>query len=166
MASAGLKVREQKQESAVATAMVTANCRKNRPVMPSRKAVGTKTAQSTKAMEISAPPTSRIVLVAACSTVGSACRWRSTFSTTTMASSTTMPTASTSPNSVSTFRVKPSAIMTPKVPIRETGMARIGMVAARQFCRKSSTTSTTSATASPMVWTSSCTLSATKRVGS
>ena len=157
---------EQKQDSAVATAMVTANWRKKRPVIPSRKAVGTKTAQSTRAIDSSAPPTSSMVAVAARCTEVSVRRWRSTFSTTTMASSTTMPTASTRPNSVSTFRVKPKAIITPKVPISETGMARIGMVAARQFCRNSSTTSTTRNTASPIVTASSCTLSATKRVGS
>ena len=143
VASAGLSVSEQKHESAVATAMVTANWRKKRPVMPSRKAVGTNTAQSTSAMDSSAPPTSSMVAVAARWTDGSVRRWRSTFSTTTMASSTTIPTASTRPNRVRTFKVKPKASITPKVPIRDTGMARMGMSAARQFCRNSSTTSTT-----------------------
>ena len=38
-----------------------------------------------------------------------------------MASSTTMPMASTSPKSVRLFRLKPSAAMTAKVPINETG---------------------------------------------
>src|SRR6266576_748537 len=46
-ASAGDNVSEQKQEIAVATAMVTANCWKNCPEMPPRNAVGTNTAHST-----------------------------------------------------------------------------------------------------------------------
>ena len=46
---------------------------------------------------------------------------RSTFSTTTIASSTTRPIASTSPNSVSVLIEKPSALITAKVPISETG---------------------------------------------
>ena len=41
--------------------------------------------------------------------------------------------------------------MTAKVPISETGIATIGMIAARQVCRNRITTSTTSATASKMV---------------
>ncbi len=61
---------------------------------------------------------------------------RSTFSTTTIASSTTMPTASTSPNSVRLFSVKPNIAMKKNVPISDTGMATIGMTAARQVCRK------------------------------
>ena len=76
---------------------------------------------------------------------------RSTFSTTTMASSTTMPMASTRPNSVSVFSEKPSAAMTAKVPISETGIATIGMIAVRQHCRKTMTTRTTRTTASNSV---------------
>ena len=60
---------------------------------------------------------------------------RSTFSTTTMASSTTMPIASTMPNSVSVLSEKPSAAITAKVPISDTGIATIGMIAVRQDCR-------------------------------
>src|SRR6516162_6223410 len=59
-ASAGESVNEQKQEIAVATAMVTANCWKNCPEIPPRNAVGTNTAHSTSAIETSAPPTSSI----------------------------------------------------------------------------------------------------------
>ena len=69
---------------------------------------------------------------------------RSTFSTTTIASSTTMPTASTSPNSVRLFSVKPNVAMKKNVPISDTGIAMIGMTAARQVCRKMMMTSTTS----------------------
>ncbi len=77
---------------------------------------------------------------------------RSTFSTTTMASSTTMPMASTSPNSERLLSEKPNIAMKKKVPISDTGMAMIGMTAARQVCRNRITTSTTRMTASTMVW--------------
>ena len=107
--SIGLSVSETKQEITVDAAIVTANWRKNWPVMPDRKAEGTNTAQSVSAMEISAPPTSSIVRCAASVGVRPAAMLRSTFSTTTMASSTTMPTASTSPNSDRLFSDIPSA---------------------------------------------------------
>jgi hypothetical protein len=91
---------------------------------------------------------------------------RSAFSTTTMASSTTMPMARMKPNMVSAFSVKPSASSTAKVPTMETGMASSGITAARQFCRNSTTTSTTSSTASAKVWSTASMLWAMKRVGS
>ena len=147
-ASAGDSVSEQKQEIAVATAMVTANCWKNCPEMPPMNAVGMNTAHSTSAIETSAPPTSSMVFSAASRRLMPCSRWRSTFSTTTMASSTTMPTASTSPNRVRLLIEKPSAAITAKVPTSDTGMAMIGMMAGRQPCRNTSTTMTTSAIAS------------------
>ncbi len=76
---------------------------------------------------------------------------RSTFSTTTMASSTTMPMASTSPNSESALMEKPSRCSTAKVPTTDTGTASSGMMDARQVCRNRITTSTTSAMASSSV---------------
>ena len=79
--------------------------------------------------------------------------WRSTFSTTTMASSTTMPMASTSPNRDRVLMEKPNASSTAKVPITDTGTAISGMSEARQVCRNRITTSTTSATASSSVCT-------------
>ena len=78
---------------------------------------------------------------------------RSTFSTTTMASSTTMPMASTSPNSDSVLSEKPSASMTAKVPTSDTGTATSGMIDARQVCRNTITTMTTSRMASNSVST-------------
>ena len=147
-ASAGDSVSEQKQEIAVATAMVTANCWKNCPEMPPRNAVGTNTAHSTSAIETSAPPTSSMVFSAASRRLMPCSRCRSTFSTTTMASSTTMPTASTRPNSVRLLIEKPSAAITAKVPTSDTGIAMIGMIAGRQPCRNTSTTMTTSTIAS------------------
>ena len=80
---------------------------------------------------------------------------RSTFSTTTMASSTTMPIASTSPNSDSVLIEKPNASSTANVPTIDTGTATSGMIDARQVCRNSTTTSTTSKIASNSVLTTS-----------
>ena len=57
---------------------------------------------------------------------------RSTFSTTTMASSTTIPIASTRPNSDSTLIEKPKPSSTANVPMIETGTATSGMTEARQ----------------------------------
>ena len=106
-ARAGLSVSELKAEKTVETAMVTANWRKNWPVMPLMNAHGTNTAHSTRATAMTGPVTSSIALRAA-SRGGRPCSsQRSTFSTTTMASSTTMPMASTRPNSEMLFRLKP-----------------------------------------------------------
>ncbi|MNF14529.1 hypothetical protein D3C80_2167770 [compost metagenome] len=52
---------------------------------------------------------------------------RSTFSTTTMASSTRIPMASTMPNMVSTLIENPSANMVAKVPISATGTTSVGI---------------------------------------
>ncbi len=49
------------------------------------------------------------------------------------------------------FTEKPVAFITARVPIRETGMARMGMTAARQVCRKTMTTITTRTRASSRV---------------
>ena len=46
-----------------------------------------------------------------------------------------MPIASTRPNSDRLLSVKPNSAMKKKVPISDTGMATIGMTAARQVCR-------------------------------
>ena len=61
----GLSVSELKAEITVETAMVTANWRKNWPVMPLMKAQGTNTAHSTRATAITGPVTSSIALRAA-----------------------------------------------------------------------------------------------------
>ena len=90
---------------------------------------------------------------------------RSTFSTTTMASSTTMPMASTRPNRERLFREKPKAAMTAQAPIREIGMARIGMIAARQLCRNIRMTRTTRPTAMISVFFTSSMEALTYSVG-
>ena len=80
---------------------------------------------------------------------------RSTFSTTTMASSTSRPMASTRPNMVRVLMPKPKAARTPKVPSSTTGTAMVGMSVARKFCRNRYITRKTSSTASRRVLTTS-----------
>src|SRR5499427_5083260 len=53
-----------------------------------------------------------------------------------------MPIASTSPNKERLFSVNPNIDMKKNVPISETGMATIRMIAARHVCRNRMTTST------------------------
>ena len=100
-ASAGESVSELSAEIAVETAMVSANWRKNVPVMPVMNAVGMKTEQSTSAIATNAPPTSVMALRAASRGLRPSSMWCSMASTTTMASSTTMPIARTMPKSES-----------------------------------------------------------------
>ena len=76
---------------------------------------------------------------------------RSTFSTTTMASSTTMPMARIRPSSVSRLSEKPKTSITPNVPTSEMGTATIGMSVARQLCNERKTTRITSTSASKSV---------------
>ena len=115
------------------------------------KAIGMNTAHSTSAIAMIGPLTSSIARCAASRGDRPFSMLRSTFSTTTIASSTTMPIASTSPNSDSALIEKPAASITAKVPTTDTGTAISGMIDARQVCRKSTTTSTTSSTASNSV---------------
>ena len=130
------------------------------------KATGTNTAHSTSAMAMIGRLTSSIALWAASRGERPASMLRSTFSTTTMASSTTMPIASTSPNSDSVLIEKPKASSTAKVPTIETGTATSGMIEARQVCRNRTTTITTSRIASNSVLTTSRMPSRTLIVGS
>ena len=91
---------------------------------------------------------------------------RSTFSTTTIASSTTMPMASTRPKSDSVLSEKPNLSMTANVPTSDTGTATSGMIDARHVCRNTITTITTSRIASNSVSTTASIDSRTKIVGS
>ena len=131
---------------------------------PVRKAIGTNTAHSTSAIATIGPDTSFIAWCAAASGVSPSSMLRSTFSTTTMASSTTMPIASTRPNRVSVLIEKPSRYSTANVPTIDTGTAISGMIDARQVCRNRITTSTTSTIASSSVETTALIESRTKTV--
>ncbi|CRQ74604.1 hypothetical protein PAERUG_P45_London_17_VIM_2_12_12_04138 [Pseudomonas aeruginosa] len=129
-------------------------------------AVGMNTAQSTSAVAMIGPVTSRMARLVASTGLRPRPMLRSTFSTTTMASSTTMPMASTRPNSDSALSEKPSMCITAKVPISDTGTAASGMIEARQVCRNRITTSTTSTRASNRVCTTASMEPRTKMVGS
>ena len=154
--SAGLRVSATMPEMITDIEIVTANCRYITPVSPPRKATGRYTAHSTSTIAITGPLTWLIALIVASRAESfSSCMMRSTFSTTTMASSTTMPMANTSPNSVSVLTENPNNIMPAKVPMIATGTAITGMMVARQLPRKRNTTSTTNATASKNVFATS-----------
>ena len=77
---------------------------------------------------------------------------RSTFSTTTIASSTSKPMASTMPNMVRVLMVKPAAARTPNVPSKTTGTVIVVMIVARKFCRNRYITRNTRTMASTRVW--------------
>ena len=62
-----------------------------------------------------------------------------------------MPIASTNPNSDRLLSENPKAAITKNVPIRETGIATSGMMAARQLCKNRMMTMTTRASASQSV---------------
>ena len=111
------------------------------------------TAHSTSAVATIGPVTSRIAWRVASFGDWPSSMCRSTFSTTTIASSTTMPIASTRPNSDSALSENPARYMIANVPISDTGTATSGMIEARQVCRNRITTSTTSSTASTSVCT-------------
>ena len=104
--------------------------------MPGRKAAGTKIEAMTSTVAITGLTTSPMAAIVA--SFGARCCWvmfRSTFSTTTMASSTTMPMASTRPKRVSRLMENPRASMSGKVPRRATTTAVEQMSVARKFCR-------------------------------
>ncbi len=126
------------------------------PVEPPKNAIGMNTAASTSAMPTSAPVICPIDLrVASFGERPSSLISRSTFSTTTIASSTSSPMASTTPNSVSTLMENPNASITAKVPSNTTGTAIAGINVARRFCRKTYITRHTSTNASISVLTTS-----------
>ena len=92
--------------------------------------------------------------------------FRSTFSTTTMASSTTIPMASTRPNRLNALIEKPRRYRIENVPTIDTGTATSGMIEARHVCRNRITTSTTSAIDSNSVRTTDLIEARTNWVGS
>ena len=80
---------------------------------------------------------------------------RSTFSTTTIASSTSRPMASTMASMVRVLMVNPASESTAKVPRMTTGTASVGISVARMFCRNSSITRNTRMIASNSVFCTS-----------
>ena len=98
------------------------------PTEPAKKASGMNTDTSTTVTPTIAPEICPIALrVASSGGKPSVVMMRSTFSTTTMASSTTMPITSTMPNIVSTLIEKPNISSTANVPISEIGTTSVGI---------------------------------------
>ncbi len=140
-------------EITIETDTATANCRNSWPLMPGMNATGTNTESRTSVIAMIGATISPIAFLVAslAESSGSSSITRSTFSTTTIASSTTMPIASTSASSETVLALNPSASMTAKVPIRETGTAMIGISVVRSLPRNRNTTSATRTNASTSV---------------
>ena len=138
----GVSTRATISEAITASAAVQPNCLKNLPAMPLMKAVGRNTAISVKVVAITASPISSAASIAACIGVLPMRRWRTMFSTSTMASSTRMPTTSDSASSVTTLIEKPSRYMPMKAGITDSGSATAETKVARQSRKNSQTTST------------------------
>ena len=99
------------------------------PTAPAKNASGTNTEISTTVTPMMAPEIWPIALrVASSGGRPSSLMMRSTFSTTTMASSTTIPITSTMPNMVSTLIENPSASSVPSEPSSATGTTMVGMI--------------------------------------
>ena len=141
----------------MAATIVTENCRYISPVEPPSNAIGTNTADRTSTIPTSAPCICDIDLCVA--SLGERCSsaiTRSTFSTTTIASSTSRPMARTRPNIVRVLMVKPATERTANVPSMTTGTAIVGISVARKFCKNKYITMKTKTMASTSVLTTSC----------
>ena len=99
--NAGDRVSAFNAEIAIATLIVTANCRNSVPETPGMKAIGTNTENSTSVIAMIGPViwAMAFFVASAGDNSGSSSITRSTFSTTTIASSTRMPIAKTIANS-------------------------------------------------------------------
>ena len=104
----GVNVRATSSENSTATVTVKPNGAKNCPAIPLMKATGMNTAQIVNDVATTARPISIAASVAACFGFLPWRRWRTMFSTSTIASSTRMPTTSVNASIVRMFSVKPS----------------------------------------------------------
>ena len=162
----GDRVMATKPDMTTAMAKVKANSRNNTPERPDRNPIGAYTTASVIVMAMMGESSRREEASAASFLDMPSRRFRATFSTTTMASSTTIPMASTKPNNDSALSEKPSICIKAKVPTSDTGTATSGIIDARQVCRNSTTTNTTSSTASSRVFTTASIEPRTNTVGS
>jgi len=149
--SIGVSETDTRPEITTAVVMVTANSRNSRPRMPPRNSTGMKTAASDTVMLRMVNPTSREPSSVARRGSAPASRWRTMFSSITIASSTTKPTDRMTAMSERLFRLKFSRRITTKVPRIENGSASAGMSVARAFWRKTKITSTTSTSVTSIV---------------
>ncbi len=143
----GVVVSETTSEIMTAADSVSANSLNSRPTMPPKKISGANTAISDSVIERTVKPTSFAPTIAASRRGMPSSRWRDTFSSTTIASSTTKPVEIVSAISDRLSRLKPARYITPNVPMIEVGTATLGIAAARTLRRKANTTRITSTTA-------------------
>ena len=142
-----MTVNEITSESRIAIESVTANSWNNKPTMPGISRIGMNTAISERLMEITVKLTSALPSSAASRTSIPASMWRTTFSSTTTASSTTKPVAMVSAISERLSTLYPSRYIGPKVPRMASGSTTAGIRVARGDCRNTNTTPITSTTA-------------------
>ena len=143
-ANIGVSKRATNNENSTAAAAVQPNSRKNLPVTPGMNATGTNTATSVAEVAMTAMPISSVASMAACSGGLPIARWRATFSTSTMASSTRMPTTTANASKLSRLSEKSNQYMTAKVGITDSGSAIAEIQVARQSRKKNQTTRTAS----------------------
>ena len=124
------------------------------PAAPLSSDSGTNTETNTAVMPTTAPEICPIAFLVACFGLNpSSAIIRSTFSTTTIASSTTMPITSTMANIVITLIDMPRYEIAANAPSREIGTTMVGISVYRKFCRKINITINTSTIASASVCT-------------
>ena len=83
---------------------------------------------------------------------GFSCIIVSTSSTTTIASSTTIPIANTKANNEIVFAETPKILIPTNAPIKETGIASVGIIVALKVPKKKYVTNTINKKASKIVW--------------
>ena len=116
--------------------MVIANCLYSIPVVPPMNAAGTNTLANTSTVAMIGPETSAMaVSVASIGFMAKSLILRSTFSTTTMASSTTNPIASTNPNNVRMLMEKSRSSIPINVPVKATTIAEQAIAVDLKLCR-------------------------------
>ena len=153
--NAGDRVRAQIADSAMETAIHTANCLYISPDRPGIKLTGTNTAINTSAIETSAPPISFMVNWVASTGDLPSSRCLFTFSITTIASSTTVATARTIANKVKRLIDMSKTGRVANVPIKDTGIAIRGTSVALGSPRNTNIIATTIIEVSIIVLTTS-----------
>jgi hypothetical protein len=101
----GVRVSATNSEISTEPATVRPNSPRKLPTTPSTKTTGRKTAATESVAAVAAKAIWRVPLEAASRAEAPSSRWRSMFSSTTMASSITTPTASVMPSSVMVLSV-------------------------------------------------------------
>jgi hypothetical protein len=141
--SIGVSVTDTTPEMRMAAVIVTANSRKRRPRMPPMKRMGMNTAASDVVIVMIVKPISFDPVSAASSGVSPRSRWRTMFSSITIASSTTKPIERMSAIIDRLFRLKFSTFITANVPRIEKGSASAGISVAEALWRNAKMTATT-----------------------